>query len=37
MLTEFFYMNRTDSVAQELNCTYAQFPDHFVWLVDEKH
>nr|XP_027126011.1 uncharacterized protein LOC113742372 [Coffea arabica] len=36
MLTEFFYMNRTDSVAQELNCTYAQFPDHFVWLADEK-
>ncbi|XP_027065887.1 uncharacterized protein [Coffea arabica] len=36
MLTEFFYMNRTDSVAQELNCTYAQFPDHFVWLAKEK-
>ncbi|XP_027151929.1 uncharacterized protein LOC113751983 [Coffea eugenioides] len=36
MLTEFFYMNRTDSVAQELNCTYAQFLDHFVWLADEK-
>nr|XP_027102440.1 uncharacterized protein LOC113723649 [Coffea arabica] len=35
-LTEFFYMNRMDSVAQELNCTYAQFPDHFVWLADEK-
>ncbi|XP_071933437.1 uncharacterized protein [Coffea arabica] len=31
MLTEFFYMNSTDSLAQNLKCTYKQFPEHFVW------
>nr|XP_027077123.1 uncharacterized protein LOC113700895 [Coffea arabica] len=31
MLTEFFYMNSTDSLAQNLKCTYRQFPEHFVW------
>nr|XP_027108929.1 uncharacterized protein LOC113728764 [Coffea arabica] len=31
MLTEFFYMNSTDSLTQNLKCTYKQFPEHFVW------
>ncbi|XP_027184316.1 uncharacterized protein LOC113782642 [Coffea eugenioides] len=31
MLTEFFYMNSTDSLAQNLKCTYKEFPEHFVW------
>ncbi|XP_071913922.1 uncharacterized protein [Coffea arabica] len=37
MLTEFFYMNRTDKAAQDLNCTYVEFPDHFVWLPKQKY
>nr|XP_043615629.1 uncharacterized protein LOC122587508 [Erigeron canadensis] len=36
MLTEFFFMNRTDELAQSLNLTYSEFPDHFVWLQDQK-
>lgn len=36
MLTEFFAMNRTDKLAQNLNLTYSKFPDHFVWLQDKK-
>ncbi|XP_027180792.1 uncharacterized protein LOC113779417 [Coffea eugenioides] len=31
MLTEFFYMNSNDPLAQNLKCTYKEFPEHFVW------
>ncbi|XP_071924924.1 uncharacterized protein [Coffea arabica] len=31
MLTEFFYMNSTNSLARNLKCTYKEFPEHFVW------
>ncbi|XP_071724365.1 uncharacterized protein [Rutidosis leptorrhynchoides] len=37
MLTEFFYMNRTDKGAQQLRLTYSQFPDHYVWIQDKKY
>ncbi|XP_071713014.1 uncharacterized protein [Rutidosis leptorrhynchoides] len=37
MLTEFFYMNKTDPVAQQLKLTYSQFPDHFVWMQDKRY
>ncbi|XP_059316269.1 uncharacterized protein LOC132067143 isoform X1 [Lycium ferocissimum] len=36
MLTEFFYMNRTDHHAMELNLLYREFPEHFVWSSGEK-
>ncbi|CAA0815513.1 Unknown protein, partial [Striga hermonthica] len=36
MLTEFFFMNRTDPFAKKLNLTYIEFPEYFVWLTDEK-
>lgn len=29
-------MNRMDSAAKRLNCTYTEFPDHFVWRPNEK-
>ncbi|PWA56839.1 hypothetical protein CTI12_AA412320 [Artemisia annua] len=29
-------MNKTDQLAQSLNLTYAEFPDHFVWIKDKK-
>ncbi|XP_060210795.1 uncharacterized protein LOC132637774 [Lycium barbarum] len=35
MLTEFFYMNRTDHHATELNLLYREFPEHFVWSSGE--
>ncbi|XP_027177834.1 uncharacterized protein LOC113776981 [Coffea eugenioides] len=28
---------RTDKAAQDLNCTYVDFPDHFVWLPKQKY
>ncbi|XP_027166434.1 uncharacterized protein LOC113766438 [Coffea eugenioides] len=31
MLTEFFYTNSVDPLAQNLKCTYKHFPEHFVW------
>nr|XP_027096174.1 uncharacterized protein LOC113716072 [Coffea arabica] len=31
MLTEFFKMNAIDKTAQNLKCTYQQFPEYFVW------
>ncbi|XP_027082697.1 uncharacterized protein [Coffea arabica] len=31
MLTQFFHMNKTDKIAQNLNCLYRDFPEFFVW------
>ncbi|XP_071913897.1 uncharacterized protein [Coffea arabica] len=31
MLTEFFKMNATNAVAENLKCFYRDFPQHFVW------
>ena len=36
MLTEFFYMNRTNKEAQNLKCTYSEFSQFFVWKVDKR-
>nr|XP_027064190.1 uncharacterized protein LOC113690472 [Coffea arabica] len=36
MLTEFFYMNSVDKLAQHLKCTYKEFPEHFVWYPGKK-
>ncbi|XP_004252145.2 uncharacterized protein [Solanum lycopersicum] len=36
MLTEFFYMNKTDKYDIELNLLYKQFPEYFVWLSSGK-
>nr|XP_027127530.1 uncharacterized protein LOC113743677 [Coffea arabica] len=36
MLTEFFYMNSVDELAQHLKCTYKEFPEHFVWYPGRK-
>nr|XP_043618634.1 uncharacterized protein LOC122590494 [Erigeron canadensis] len=36
MLTEFFFMNRTDKLAPDLDLTYSEFPDHFVWLQGDR-
>ncbi|XP_027169453.1 uncharacterized protein LOC113769184 [Coffea eugenioides] len=31
MLTQFFHMNKTDKIAQKLNCLYRDLPEFFVW------
>ncbi|XP_070010439.1 uncharacterized protein [Nicotiana sylvestris] len=36
MLTEFFYMNRTDKDAKELKLLYKEFPECFVWSVKDR-
>ncbi|KAL4559204.1 hypothetical protein LXL04_031338 [Taraxacum kok-saghyz] len=36
MLTEFFFQNRNDQIAKDLNLTYVQFPDFFVWKADKR-
>ncbi|XP_049394611.1 uncharacterized protein LOC125858871 [Solanum stenotomum] len=36
MLTEFFYMNKTDKYAIELNLLYKQFLEYFVWSSSHK-
>ncbi|XP_060210557.1 uncharacterized protein LOC132637494 [Lycium barbarum] len=36
MLTEFFYMNKIDKYAIELNLLYKEFPEHFEWSSNEK-
>ncbi|XP_071912382.1 uncharacterized protein [Coffea arabica] len=37
MLTEFFHMNKTNDDAQRLNCTYSEFPNHFVWKPSQRY
>ncbi|XP_027124045.1 uncharacterized protein LOC113756002 [Coffea eugenioides] len=36
MLTQFFHMNKTDKIAQNLNCLYRDFPEFFVWKPKTK-
>lgn len=36
MLTELFEMNRLNKKAQNLNCLYREFPEHFVWTPSTK-
>nr|XP_027083804.1 uncharacterized protein LOC113706116 [Coffea arabica] len=37
MLTEFFKMNATNALAENLKCFYRDFPQHFVWTAKYKH
>nr|XP_027082380.1 uncharacterized protein LOC113704703 [Coffea arabica] len=37
MLTEFFKMNATNAVAENLKCFYRDFPQHFVWTAKYRH
>nr|GMD68303.1 uncharacterized protein LOC109176597 [Ipomoea batatas] len=36
MLTQFFYMNRVDQLAKQLNLLYLEFPEFFVWSLNDK-
>nr|XP_027121997.1 uncharacterized protein LOC113738930 [Coffea arabica] len=36
MLTQFFHMNKTNKIAQNLNCLYRDFPEFFVWKPKTK-
>ncbi|PHT66227.1 hypothetical protein T459_30652 [Capsicum annuum] len=36
MLIEFFYMNKTNDNAKELNLLYQEFPQYFVWSSTDK-
>ncbi|XP_059291269.1 uncharacterized protein LOC132044772 isoform X2 [Lycium ferocissimum] len=36
MLTEFFSMNATNAVANELNLLYKEFPQYFVWSTTDR-
>nr|XP_016471553.1 PREDICTED: uncharacterized protein LOC107793670 isoform X1 [Nicotiana tabacum]XP_016471558.1 PREDICTED: uncharacterized protein LOC107793670 isoform X1 [Nicotiana tabacum]XP_016471563.1 PREDICTED: uncharacterized protein LOC107793670 isoform X1 [Nicotiana tabacum]XP_016471572.1 PREDICTED: uncharacterized protein LOC107793670 isoform X1 [Nicotiana tabacum]XP_016471583.1 PREDICTED: uncharacterized protein LOC107793670 isoform X1 [Nicotiana tabacum]XP_016471591.1 PREDICTED: uncharacterized pro len=36
MLTEFFYMNKTNENAMKLNLLYREFPEYFVWSSSDK-
>ncbi|XP_019181597.1 PREDICTED: uncharacterized protein LOC109176597 [Ipomoea nil] len=36
MLTQFFYMNKVDELAKQLNLLYLEFPEFFVWSLNDK-
>ncbi|XP_031112102.1 uncharacterized protein LOC116016078 [Ipomoea triloba] len=36
MLTQFFYMNRVDQLAKQMNLLYLEFPEFFVWSLNDK-